>query len=320
MESSYNDAASIAGKIYKELKNKIQSKYILSISELCIYGNLRIVQETNLIHKNITDKGIALPVTISLNNYMNGSPDKSLIKDKDLVKIELAVSINGYIAILGETFIAGLDNQSLEIQKSIDFLHSLQHDIINTIKHGETNDEVRIMIESKSTNHSLFPIENCTSYQQFQNNPITIDSKFMILNYKDTIDSNENTCFEFEKNEVYDINLSMIPIFDDSLNIKYSNAEEPTIYRFNDYKYQLKLKSSREFYSNVKNIHKNYFFDIKKYNSNVKHRIGIKECFDNGILDKINIQSISSNKLHIPIICKKFTIIVKDKKSYLLKY
>ena len=116
----------------------------------------------------------------------------------------------------------------------------------------------------------------------------------MILNHRkyydmdDYLISPENINYEFEKDDIYTINLSVIPTTDERSsedNIKYKNNGESHIYRLNEYTYSLKLKSSKAFYNQIKSNHKNYGFDISLYNHDTKNRMGIKECLNNNILD-----------------------------------
>ena len=66
----FNTAGLICGKIFNELKEKIIHNEILNIKELSLYGNNRINEECSLIYKKSTNKGIAFPVSISLNNCL----------------------------------------------------------------------------------------------------------------------------------------------------------------------------------------------------------------------------------------------------------
>lgn len=322
----YNQAANICGKIYNELKNDIL-KGERNIKTLSLKGNQRILEELSSIYKKEKIgkyKNIAFPVSISLNNCIanyvyDENPDFNTIKDDSIIKIELGVSISECISVLTETF-SIVENKQLD--KINTFLQHLQKEIVDRISHEETADEIRMYIESQCTENNVFPIENCTSYQHEDGFLYTDDSKYMILNYKKYYDKNDylisldNINYEFEKNDVYTINLSVIPT-DIEENIQYKTSSDSHIYRLNEYEYGLKLKSSRAFYRDVKVTHSNYAFLYDDYSSSSLHRLGIKECLTHNILNKYPITYINKN---IPVISKKFTIIVGDEKSKLLKY
>jgi methionine aminopeptidase len=327
MITKYNTAASICGKVYNKIKDKIISENERNILTLTKYGTEFINEEFSSIYKK-EHKHIAFPVSISLNNclgnyvynHTNKESEFNTIKDDDIIKVELGVSIGGCISVLAETFTI---NENKEIKRINEFLNKLQKELVKKIKHEETADEMRILIESKCTNNNIFPIENCMSYQQWEEY-LTGDSlKYMILNYRKYYDQNdylispENINYEFEENDIYTINLSVTPTVDD-VDIKYKNSDESHIYRFNEFTYSLKLKSSKSFYSQVKSKHRNYAFDISPYLEDVKNRMGLKECLNNNILDNYPILYVQPS--HVPVITKKFTIIVGKNESKILKY
>jgi hypothetical protein len=90
------------------------------------------------------------------------------------------------------------------------------------------------------------------------------------------------------------------------------------MYKYNDFTYNLKLKSSRSFYNETKSKHGVYAFEINPYLVNPKHRMGMKECITNELLEKLPIIYVKPD--NIPVITKKFTIIVGKNESKLLKY
>ena len=319
----YNEAARICGKIMKELGEKIDSKkFPLDIKLLTEYGNNRILEETSCIYKKIKDKGIASPVSVSLNNFIGNTIDtQTTIREGDIVKVEFSVSVSGYIATICETFLTHRDD---EFEKILEYLNTVPATLKECMIRGETNDEVKITIESQCTDNKVFPIENCISYQQQRYHCQTFDSKYIVFNHQKKYDNNdllqsiENLCFDFETDEVYTINLTVIPSRFES--VKYITHQNTYIYRFNDLQYQLKLKNSRAFLNQVKADKSNYKFDIREYNSSPKHRMGIRECCDNGILDSFPVVSVNSLDEIVPVFTKKFTVITKNDSCYILKY
>lgn len=336
--TKYNTCSKICRVIITELFSKIYEEDTLDVHKLIKYSDTRVIEECNKIYKKETNKGIAFPTSISLNNcagnyiYEKENDDYNIIKEGDIIKIELGVSISGCIAILGETIIKlnkkdninGKYDNDVNIRnniKYITFLNELKDDIIDMIKVGETNDEIRIHVESKCTENDCFPLENTTSYQHLNGQLRTDESKFIILNYKRESEYEienggsgeevENLCFEFEEGDIYTINL-IISNTQENICIQ---LHEPHIYRFNDYFYNLKLKMSREFCSIVKGKHSTNAFDCLPYKEVGKYRVGIREACEHNILEKYPIlYNKSGNVFH-----KKFTIVVgKDRTKVFL--
>lgn len=333
--SYYNLAASICSKIYDEIKGKILIEFkennvkSMDINPLLEYGNKRILEETSLVFKKSKKtKSIACPISITTNNtvlyytydYVNEN-QLNYIKETDVVKINLGVVINDCVANLCETFTI-IENK--KINKIIKSLDKIVDKIEEMIEPGEINDEIRILIESKCTEKGIFPIENCIS---FQHEPTYDEPKYLILNYKKRYDLNDNLigyqnlCFEYEKDEVYTIQLSVVPVDENRDEpVIYKKLDNSHLYRFNDIHYSLKLKSSREFFNECKTKHKNYLFDIQEYNKIIKNKFGINECIKNGILKEYPITVVTQNGVPLPVITKIFTLIVTEDGCKVLKY
>jgi methionine aminopeptidase len=336
-----NFANKIARNVYEDIKSRINEQISenqrVNLGAMCLYGNELIMKETQNVYKKCKNKGIAFPVSISLNNCVgnyvndvngvndvndvNGVNDVNDVNEHtgdvivkgDVVKVELGVAIDGYIGIVGETFVAGGG-----LEKELGFLDELSKEIV--LRAGDTNDMFRMFIESECTKNNMYPIENCTSYQHYENHLKTDGSKYMILNYRkywdedDNLVSEENFCYEFEENEVYTINLTFA--LSDQQNLKYKEPIEPRLFRFNETNYGLKLNSSRLFLNEVKAKHRNYVFNITEFLKNPKMKVGMRECFGNGILDSFPIlYATETNNNPVQIIHKKFTVIVKSQRK-----
>jgi methionine aminopeptidase len=327
--NKYKQGEQICKKVIIELLEKMKLKEILSVKELENFADNRIQEECEMLKKK---KFVVFPTSISLNNCVGNylyDESKELeeynyIKNNDIVKIELGVNISGCIINVGETVIYS-DNEELDKLlyekhgKYLELLELLKVDILENIKDGETNDEIRINIESKCTDYGCFPIKNCISYQHLDGQIKTDESKYIICNFINNDNVNDindldNLCFEFEEGEIYTINLQIIPNDnnnDDETKHKYYKLEKSHIYRFNDNNYDLKLKSARDFRLFITKKYKTNPFNYLKYRDNTTYKLGIRECLKSNILEEYPIL-YSKDKL--PIYTKKFTIYVgKDK-------
>jgi methionine aminopeptidase len=335
----YNACAKICGIAAVELKKLIDSGE-LNIKNLIDKIHDLINKECCFVYKKEKVKGIAFPLSISLNNCTGNyiceesMTNYNTIKDGDVVKYELGVNIGNCSCIYGDTFIysnstpkLGEVSDSSSDNKYLNVLNNLQKNVIQRLKHGETNDEIRKYIESYCSMNNCFPLENCISYQHMQINEESHikhnESKYIICNYKkyymeDDSLFQENLCFEFEQGEVYHINLTIVPNDNDSdIEHVFKEIHSPHIYRCNEYYYALKLKSSRDFFSEIKNKHFNNAFILSDYTKTTRGKMGFKECYENGVIEEYPIYY---NKSEIPIYHKKFTVVVCKSKGMLLKY
>ena len=316
--TKYNASAKICGIVMDELIQKIQGDILLNIQELQKYGDSRIIEECSKIYKR-EKCGIAYPTSICLNNcvgnYIYEEDERNTIEPNDIVKITLGVTVGGCVADLGKTIMYKIEQEEYNDTISyIMLLEELQDYIVENAVVGETNDEIRINIESKCTEFDCFPVENTISYNSDK-------SAYMILNYKKYYDNNDeltslqNLCFDFEEGEVYSIDLKIICNGEDPLT--YMQPYEPHIYQFNDNYYNLKLKTSREFLKIVKGEHGTNAFNCLPYKQIPMTKAGIRECLKNNIL---TTHPIIYNKNNFAIFSKKFTIIVGKEKTVMLKY
>lgn len=307
----YNQAAKVCEEVYMALIKKL--RVVNSVKELCDVANSLILDELNKIDTDEI-KCIAFPASISLNNcvgnyyYEPTNTNYNIIKEGDVVKIEFGVNIGGCIAVLGDTIIKGTNESA---SKYVDLLEVLKNNVVKLIKHGETNDEVRANVESLCTQYECFPVENTMSYQYLIGQLKTEESKYVCLNYQKYYDDDDNLlvepndCFEFQNDEVYTINLT---ITSESSNNAYSEPHSHHIQRINNYRYNLKLKSSREYYSKVKTHNGFNAFYVSDYLS-ARDKLGASECINNGIVDTF---PILYKKDKGNVYFKKFTVIVKN--------
>ena len=358
--TKYNTAARICNHVFNLLKRKIENNEVLDIKTLYDIGMKEIEVVCNNAYKKIERKGVAYPISINLNNCVDHYiPDldykkeqnsvikeqNSIIKDNDIVKIKLGVDIDGCIAMYCNTFIYTKNNnvigENLTISKNehikqseyyIDFLNRLQNDITKQMFSGNTNDELKILIESKCTEYNLFPLINCKSYEHTGNQIYNNDGKYMILNYKRLYDKDDyllvdNECFEFLEDEVYTININVVPEdMNDDNNIDkckenytdvYTDEDNSRIYRLNDLFYSFKLKASKNFFSTVYKKHHYNAFNISEYTYDMNMKFGMKECKRSNVLQNLPLM-YTKNKNTVYSI--SFTVVVRKDCGYMLKY
>lgn len=322
----YNLGDTICKNVFSKLKDEICNNKKTNVYELVKLGNELLIQEYNHLNNStfnlITKKvQIAFPTCISLNNcngyyiYEENNDDFNLIKPTDIVKIELGINIDNCITLFGDSFIQVENSQ---IEKLLKMLDKLEYKIKKIANTDSTNDDIRMLIESYCTKYNCFPVENTFSYQHLNEHIECDESKYLVTNYKkyydedDNLIGNQDICFELDENDVFTINLTIIPNDIEENEHVYVEKHSPHVFKYNEYFHNFKLQSSKEFYHFIKKTHSFNAFPMVEYKKNVKYRIGLKESLDNGIL---TYYPIYYSKSKLPILFKKFNIIIKKNDS-----
>lgn len=319
----YKEAARIAKTCIEALKARINDGET-DVKKLCVLGNDMVIEMTNSVHKSLMNKGIGFPTCISLNNctgpyvFEDDMPEYNTIKVGDVIKLEVGVQLNGYCALYGETIVKSDNIKCDEHDNALRLLNTLKSHIPKHMKNGACTDDVKQYIESTCTEYGLFPVENSVLKQQLKDN-VSFDLKTCILNNVKYYDddgmdvSPPNFNYDVEVNDVYDVSIKVVKEADPSTS--FTQKHKPHVYRYNDFFYNLKLKSSRIFCKMVKDKHFNYPFDFTIYSDDARNRMGLKESLDNGIIEKYEVNYEKSNK---PVYAIRFTLLVGEKKSYVL--
>jgi len=145
-----------AGKIASEVRENARRKNHVgsTLEEIC-----------NSVEKEIASKGAkcAFPVNVSLNeiaaHYTAEPNDKIIVKDTDLLKIDLGVQINGYIADTAVTVC---------YDPKYDFLvqaaESALRDAMSMIRVGAKSSDVGKTIENTAKQMGGIPIANLSGH------------------------------------------------------------------------------------------------------------------------------------------------------------
>jgi len=337
----YKLAGLVCKIVFTDLKHKILNDNYHDVLSICKLGNKLLLEKCNELSKKylletfINDVKIAFPTSISLNNCVGnyiyekeGGPDFNLIKPNDLVKIELGLNIDNCINIFGESFVYTDHHHDYHHDhhhdhhhdKLLKVLDKLESKITKMANVETTNDDIKILVESFCTEYDCFPVENTYSYQHTLDHLQTDESKYIVTNHQKYYDEDDNLvggediCFDLEENDVFTINLSIIPNGNEENEKEHVYIEkyQPHLYKYNEYYHNFKLQSSKQFYSYIKKTHGNNVFSMIDYKDNVKYRMGLKESLENGVL---NTYPVLFNKEKLPVYFKKFTLIVGKEKG-----
>lgn len=306
-----------AGKNTVNILDEVVKRIVVgaNTSDICKYGDS--------INKNI-----CFPTTISVNNIVSNFTDSYILKDGDLVKIELGSHINSYPTMICYTMVVGsfITDDQYNIMKA---LSVSSKKIFKLMTPEHSNMEVIEVLNNVANKYNCcLPYVNendlgvlevapgISSYQMSKNVLVGMNEdqeneddihKQILHKYKDHYPYNMYETF-FEPDEVYSIDIVMCSGQDGLLHPGNS-----TIYgkKPDASKYNLKLNASRLAYKQTKTFPTN----CNRLPSNEinKYKIGIKECVTHGL---VNSYPVFNNKSLTGRV--KFTVIVTNEDPILI--
>lgn len=165
--TKYKMASEITQRILREVIER--SVPGASIRDICIYGDKRLDEETSRVFKKDKDvkKGIAFPTCLSINNYvchfspLVSDPDM-ILKDDDVVKIDLGCHIDGYVAVVAHTIVIGATPEKKVTGRRADCILAAYYAAeaaLRLVKPGENNVAVTEMIDRIVNAYQCKPVE-----------------------------------------------------------------------------------------------------------------------------------------------------------------
>lgn len=282
--TKYKMAGDIANRV---LKNLIE-RCVLGVSalELCKIGDDMIVQETDKVYKKEKEiqKGIAFPTQANINNCIChyaplssvGSND-FIVKENDIVKLDLGVHIDGYIAVVAHTVFMSEEKKG----KAVDAMlaaHYCAEAALRLVAPGIENTKVTDVVSKISESYGCKAVEGMLSYQMVKD---TIDGKKTIIQNPTEKQRQEHENCEFAVNEVYAIDMLISTGDGKSRDMDFRT----TIYkREPDQVYQLKMKASRAIFSEVEKKFDTMCFNLRSLADEKKAKMGINECVNHGLI------------------------------------
>lgn len=291
--TKYKAAAKITNSV---LASVIQScKADAKIADLCQQGD-KYIQEAvskEFKGKNI-EKGVAFPTCISANHIVGHfSPlkeDNTVIKGGDLLKIDLGVHIDGFIATAAHTLqvpectdgsseAAPISGKAADVVAAANTALEAALRLVRPGKQiSDVPDVLRTVVESYGCNL----VEGVMMHQMKQ---FVIDANKCVLNRPSPEHKVENG--EFEENEVYAVD---IVVSTGEGKPKLVDEKQTTVYkRALDMVYSLKMKASRAVFKEINTRFPALPFTFRELEGTSSReasssRLGIVECLSHGLL------------------------------------
>ncbi|CAL8068972.1 unnamed protein product [Calicophoron daubneyi] len=279
--TKYKMAAQIVNSVLLELiKLSVPGAKIV---ELCELGDRRITEESGKCFKKekTVKKGIAFPTAISVNNIIcHYSPiegeenDPVELNDNDLVKIDIGAHIDGYAAVVGHTFVIGASQENKVSGRKADAIvaaNTAAEVALRLLKPSNENIRISEMVTKATADFNCRPIEGMQSHQMKR---LYYDGeKSIVLNPTDEQKKSIDKC-TIEIQDVWNIDV-LVSTGDGKPR---EHKARTTIYKKNETLYHLKMKASRQFYSEMADKFLAYPFNIRALEDLKKARLGITEC------------------------------------------
>ncbi|XP_011209005.1 proliferation-associated protein 2G4 [Bactrocera dorsalis] len=284
----------LAGEIVnKTLKAVIDLCVVeASVRDICTKGDNLIVDETSKVYKKEKDlkKGIAFPTCLSVNNCVcHFSPSKNdadyILKEGDVVKIDLGAHIDGFIAVAAHTVVIGASKEKKVSGRQADVVLAAYWAVqaaLRLLKSGNSNYTITDAVQQVSESYKCKPIEGMLSHELKQ---FKIDGEKTIIQNPNESQRKEHEKCTFETHEVYAIDV----IVSTGEGIGREKDTKVSIYKKTDENYMLKLKASRALLQEVKTKYGNMPFNIRHFDEETKARMGVVECVSHKMIEPFQV-------------------------------
>jgi len=288
--TKYKMAAEIVNKVLKELCDGIKPGG--SVRDMCIQGDLRLVEETSKAFKKDKKlvKGIAFPTCISVNNCichyspLTTEPD-TIFADGDMVKLDMGAHIDGFIAVVAHTLVIGASADSPVTGKKADAIlaaHLASEAALRLVKPGNETYEVTETVSKIGEAFDCKPVEGMLSHQLEQNK---IDGEKTIIQNPSEAQRKEHEKYEFSLHEVYAVDV----LISSGEGQGRERDAKITIYKKTEDTYMLKMKTSREFFSKVSKQFGTMPFNLRSMDDEKKARMGVHECVTHKLIEPFQV-------------------------------
>jgi len=206
----------LAGDIIQKALQKVLEGCVADadIATLCATGDEVLETETGKLYnktgkdKKKIEKGIAFPTCCSVNeligHYSPLKGESSTLKAGDVVKIDMACYIDGFIAAGAHTVIVGDDKVEDKRADVIMAAWNAAEAALRLVKVGNTNTQVTEAFAKVATEFGCKPMQGVLSHNLKKH---VIDGNRSIIMAETPDEKVEE--FEFEMNEVYCLDVVM---------------------------------------------------------------------------------------------------------------
>ncbi|XP_014292544.1 proliferation-associated protein 2G4 [Halyomorpha halys] len=306
--TKYKMAGDIVNRVLKQvIKACVPGASVRTVCEL---GDNLLIEETSKVFKKEKEmrKGIAFPTCISVNNCichfspLESEPDL-ILKDQDVVKVDLGAHVDGFIAVVAHTIVLGASESNKVTGRKADAMlaaHYASQAALRLLKPGNQTYTVTDAVQKVCEAYKCKPIEGMLSHQLKQGK---IDGEKTIIQNPTDAQRREHEKFDLETHEVY----AMDVLVSSGEGVGKEMDTRVSVYKKTDETYQLKLKASRTFYSEVREKHGSMPFTLRSFSDEKKARMGVNECVSHKLIEPFQVLYEKPNETVVQF---KFTVLL----------
>eukprot|EP00002_Diphylleia_rotans_P026243 TRINITY_DN521_c0_g3_i1.p1 TRINITY_DN521_c0_g3~~TRINITY_DN521_c0_g3_i1.p1 ORF type:complete len:419 (+),score=109.63 TRINITY_DN521_c0_g3_i1:97-1353(+) len=279
--TKYKAAADICNRVLGKLLTEIVPG--AKVVDLCRSGDSQIEEALKPLYvKAKLPKGVAFPTCISINNCLGHfsplSNDATVVREGDLVKIDLGVHVDGYIAVVGHTAVATASKEPIR-GRAADVIAAAYHAAdaaVHMLRSGQTNKPIPEIVTKAAASYRCTPIEGSASYQMRR---FLIDGEKVILNKASPEARVEEVTFE--DFEVYALD---VVVSTGEGKGREADARTTVFKRALDQAYLLKLKAARTLFNDINNRFPTVPFTLRAFEDEARARLGITELVNHNLV------------------------------------
>ncbi|GJD05870.1 ERBB-3 BINDING PROTEIN 1 [Galdieria sulphuraria] len=276
--TKYKTAAEAVNKAFLHVKEAVKPN--VSVLELCKLGDSQILEYTSGVFNKAktatgekVDKGIAFPTCVCVNACVShfsplSDEDTELLKEGDLISIQMGAHIDGYCAVLCNTLFVNAD--------LVVAVYTAAEAALRMLRPGRTNTEISEIFAKIADAYDCRIVEGCLSHQMKRH---VIDGNKVVL-AKPTFDQKVDI-YEFQENEVYAIDIAMST----GEGKTREQGTRCTIYKRRvDIEYNLKMKTSRAVFNEINTKYPTLPFCLRSLADEKKAKLGITELLTHNLV------------------------------------
>jgi len=302
--TKYKTAAEIANKALDVVaKGSLPDKKVV---DLCTLGDKTINDLVAGVYKaGKLEKGVAFPTSISIDNcaghFSPLADDQTILKEGDLIKIDLGVHIDGFISVVAHTLIVTANPTVPTSGRKADCIaaaHYAAECAHRLLKPGKKNTDVTDVINKVAEQFKCQALEGVLSHQMKR---FVIDGNKTIIS-KSSLEHKVDE-FEFEENQVYSVDIVMST---GEGKAKESETRTTIFKRAVDQNYLLKMKAARYVFNEINSRFPTLPFTLRALDEK-RGRLGITECLNH---DLVNPYPVLYEKAGEFVAQFKFTVLI----------